>query len=391
MKKAIIIGGGFAGCCMAHHLELMGGWEVTILERSRTLGAGVRTKFFGGHPYTFGPRHFLTPFEETYKYLNNIVPMRSCAEHEFTTYVAADDQFYNYPINYDDIPRMPEYECINRELNAIEANRDGDFARPTSLQDYWVRSVGPTLFKKLIEPYNRKMWLVDSCDEIDTFNWSPKGIAIKRGARAAWDTAISAYPIAKNGYNDFFPFATKNAEVRYNVRFERYDPESRLVWVNGESIRADLVINTVGPDTFLGESGLLYYSRKLEFLVLPVENALPPNVYFCYYAGPEPYTRCVEYKKFTRHKSSSTLISLEYVHKGGGQDYPAPFKSEQREAKRYLESFGANVLSMGRAGSYLYGIDMDDCVRQSMLASEMIKSGFDGSPVPGVEYRFPEL
>lgn len=392
MKKAVIVGGGFAGCCMAHQLELLGGWEVTILERSPILGAGVRTRFYAGHPYTFGPRHFLTPYEETYIYLNSIVPLRSCSEHEFTTYVSDDDQFYNYPINYDDIERMPEREQIKSELEDIEKHKLNNFERPKSLEEYWTRSVGRTLFRKLIENYNKKMWMVSSCNEIDTFNWSPKGVALKRGPRAAWDSALTAYPIARDGYDLFFPFATKNARVIYNSSFDRYDPEKRILWLDGDvAMKPDLVINTIGPDTFLGENTLLYYSRDLELLVLPVEFALPPNVYFCYYAGAERYTRCVEYKKFTLHKSESTLISLEYVRTGKGQDYPAPFKAEQLKAQAYLNSFGGNVLSMGRAGSYLYGIDMDDCVRQSFIAADMIKSGLGNSPVPGEDYRFPEI
>ena len=51
--------------------------------------------------------------------------------------------------------------------------------------------------------------MVDSCKDIDTFSWSPKGVALKEGPRAAWDSAISAYPYAANGYNDYFDFSTK--------------------------------------------------------------------------------------------------------------------------------------------------------------------------------------
>ena len=73
MKKALIIGGGFAGCAAAHQLELLGDWDVTIVEKAPFLGAGVRTSWYGGHPYTFGPRHFLTPYNEVYEYLNKII------------------------------------------------------------------------------------------------------------------------------------------------------------------------------------------------------------------------------------------------------------------------------------------------------------------------------
>ena len=70
MKKALIIGGGFAGCSMAHLLEIKGNWEITLVEKNSFLGAGVKTSWYGGHPHTYGPRHFLTENEELYEYLN---------------------------------------------------------------------------------------------------------------------------------------------------------------------------------------------------------------------------------------------------------------------------------------------------------------------------------
>ena len=112
MKKALVIGGGFAGCAAAHQLQLMGGWDVTVVERAPFLGAGVRTSYYGGHPHTFGPRHFLTPWEHIYRFLNTYVPLRRCQDHQFLTYVETDERFYSYPIHADDIPEMPEAKQI---------------------------------------------------------------------------------------------------------------------------------------------------------------------------------------------------------------------------------------------------------------------------------------
>ena len=101
MKNALIIGGGFAGCTAAHNLALIGGFNVTLVEIAPFLGAGVRTFYWGGHPYTFGPRHFLTPWEHVYEFINKYCPIRLCPEHEFITYVERDNQFYNFPIHRD--------------------------------------------------------------------------------------------------------------------------------------------------------------------------------------------------------------------------------------------------------------------------------------------------
>ena len=38
----------------------------------------------------------------------------------------------------------------------------------------------------------------------------PKGVQY---IRELWDTAISAYPIAFNGYDDYFKIATEDAKV----------------------------------------------------------------------------------------------------------------------------------------------------------------------------------
>ena len=89
MKKVLIIGGGMAGCCAAHQFSLMQKkFEVTIIEASNILGAGVRTNWWGGHPYTYGPRHFLTPHQHVFDYFNKYVPLRLCADHQALTYVA---------------------------------------------------------------------------------------------------------------------------------------------------------------------------------------------------------------------------------------------------------------------------------------------------------------
>ena len=68
-KSALIIGGGFGGCSTAHQLEMQGGWDVTLVEKEGFLGAGNKTRWYGGHPYTFGPRHFLTPYENVFNYI----------------------------------------------------------------------------------------------------------------------------------------------------------------------------------------------------------------------------------------------------------------------------------------------------------------------------------
>lgn len=383
MKTALVIGGGIAGCAATHQLILMGGWDVTLVEANPFLGAGVRTFFFGGHPYTFGPRHFLTQNEKVYNYLNELVPLRSCADHEFITYVERDNAFYNYPIHMDDVEKMPDAELVKQQ---IKEARGAENAK--NIEEFWIGSVGKRLYEKMIDKYNKKMWMVDDNKKIDTFNWSPKGVTIKEGPRAAWDTAISAYPYAKDGYNAYFDIATEGATVLYNTKIDEYDIPNKSVVIKGEKRSFDVIVNTISPDLLFEQcyGELPFIGRDFHKIVFPTEFVFPEHVYFLYYANDEAFTRLVEFKKFTHHKSPTSLIGME-IPSLNGKHYPLPFKSELKKASLYHKEMPDGVFSMGRAGSYRYLVDIDDSIEQAMEMGKQIKQGGQEHPVPLAQWR----
>ena len=73
MKKALIIGGGFR-LCNVSSLNLIGGWDVKIVESSSFLGAGVRT-FITVDILILLVLDILSPYKDVYDYLNNIIPL----------------------------------------------------------------------------------------------------------------------------------------------------------------------------------------------------------------------------------------------------------------------------------------------------------------------------
>ena len=112
---------------------------------------------------------------------------------------------------------------------------------------------------------------------------------------------------------------------------------------------------------------LKYIGRDLIKFILPLKEVFPENVYFLYYAGQEQYTRIVEYKKLTKQNLDmpTTLLTMEFPSKNG-RYYPLPYDSEIKKAKKYLNDMPDKVFSIGRAGSYDYGIDIDDGIEQAM-------------------------
>ena len=384
--KILIIGGGMAGCSSAEMLSKISGTKITLLEKSKFLGAGVRTFFYGGHPYTYGPRHFLTQKKETYNYLKKFLNLKSCKHHQFKSYVEGDNQFYNYPINQSDIDIMPDKKKIRTEIK-----KQKNVHLSKNLEEFWIRSVGHTLFSKIIKNYNKKMWLVNDCKKIDTFKWSPKGYTIKSGNAAAFDDWISCYPTHKTGYNTYFDQITKykNIKVLFEQNIKKVSLSKKTIYSNNKKYTYDILINTISPDFLFdykyGE--LKFIGRDLHKIVFPTEHVFPKDVFFLYYPNQEKFTRLVEYKKFTNHKSKTSLVGME-IPSLNGKYYPLPISSEQQKAKKYFSKMPKDVYSIGRAGTYRYEVDMDDCIWQSIQIKKQIEKGLYDGPIIGDEYKY---
>jgi UDP-galactopyranose mutase len=385
-KKMLIIGAGPAGCAAVHKLSEDDEFEITIIDKSNQLGAGVRTNFYGGHPYTFGPRHFFTQNKEIYKYLDSIVPLRDCGEHQFISYVEEDNNFYNFPIHMDDIRSMPDTEKVQNEIKNVHGVNESK-----NFEEYWINSVGPTLYNKIVKNYTEKMWNMDA-KNIDTFKWSPKGVTIKDGPRAALDNCMSGYPLAKDGYNNFFDSINGKCKILLNTQIDNFDIKNKTVFIQNEKLKFDIIINTISPDLLFencyGE--LPFMGRDVHLIVFPQEHVFPENIYFLYYPNKEKFTRMVEYKKFTQHKDKNSLVGIEFPS-NNGKHYPLPIKKEMEKAQKYYDLMPDGVFSIGRAGSYRYLVDIDDCIEQAFELKRMIKENGENRDHPVVLKSWQEI
>lgn len=362
MSKVLVIGGGPAGCMITHFL-IGNGYDVTVVEKAGTLGGGGRTHYYGGHPYTFGPRHFLTKREDVWNYFNKFCPLKRYDGHEFLTYIERDQAFYHFPIHNDEIDQMPDAGRIRRELAVAPGGKDAK-----TLEEYWTFSVGPTLYEKFVKNYSAKMWQGISNNKITDFGWSPKGVSIKTGPiKGAWSEAFTGFPLAKDGYDDYWPLAVQGANVfTYSVTQE-FDIQRKRVKIDGSWTEWDIIVSTISPEYLyqLCFGPLRWMGRDFFPIVLPVREALPPTIFFLYYANKEPFTRIVEYKKFYEwdKDSPTTLLGLE-VPSTRNHLYPYPTTEDQAKAQKYLDLLPQDVYSIGRMGSYRYldfGMIIEQC------------------------------
>lgn len=362
MPTALVIGLGFAGATAAMLLREKG-FAVTAVDGAPFLGGGCKTHWWGGHPYTLGPRYFATADEKLFAFLDQHVPLRRIPDHEFLTFVEGDPGFYGYPMHEDDLAAMPDAEKIRAELAACDRERP-----PANMEEHWLGAVGPTLYSKFVKTYSMKMWNLRSNAELDASSaWPIGGSPLRSGPRAAWPDLISAFPLAPNGYDDFFPKALVDVDVRLATNVDAFDVEKSRVRIGDAWLGFDVIVSTISPERLLGgEFGpLRWMGREVWKLVLPVAEVFPPNVYAVYYANAEPFTRVVETKKFYRHESASTLLAIE-IPSTKNKLVPFANASDRALAKRYLDALPERVFSIGRAGRYDYGIGIAESIQDAM-------------------------
>ncbi len=364
MKTATVIGGGMAGCVWALVLADRG-WEVTVIERAPFLGGGCKTFWWGGHPYTFGPRHLFTAHEHVFDWLCERIPLRRL-HHFLLTYVERDGQFYSYPQHEDDIPKMPDRDQIYAEL----AERP-DPATARNFEEYWIYSVGAILYEKFVKNYSEKMWEIDDNSLLTDFKFDGKGVKLQSGSREVRSEFFIAYPRDETGWDRIFEVteSTPGVTVRLSTNIDEFAPLNASVRVGDEWIRSDILVSSISPDALFNfEYGeLQYMGRDFYKLVLPVEQVIPDPIYFLHYANDEAFTRVVEYKKLTGHKAPTTLLGME-IPSRRNKLYPYPVKEQQDLADRYFREMPDNLFSVGRMGNYRYndiGMIVDEALKKT--------------------------
>lgn len=381
MKKALILGAGFSGCTMAYLLNKEG-WDCTVIEKEGSIGGGCRTYFHGGHPYTLGPRPYYGYSEKVFRWVDSFVKMRRFS-HYLLSYVEQDGRFYYYPIHEDDIPKMKQRERIFKELSELDLDR-----KPKNFEEYWINKVGPTLYEMFVNQYSKKMWLIDSNQQLDTFNWSAKDKVIESGSKECYKGSILGYPIAYDGYNSYFDKTSNGATMILNEKVSVIDLKNRSITLSdGTVLKGDILISSIPLEELCGCSRgeLLYAGRDFVVFVLPCKQVLPGDIRFCHYTQSEPYTRIVEYKKLTYYESEDTLLVMEFPSKSN-KLYPYMIKEQIERAREYLADLPEGVYSIGRLGTYKYST-IEQTISQCFSAYKKIT----GKSTDGLENEFYNL
>ena len=371
--KALILGGGFAGCTTAHLLKREG-WDVTLLEKEPHLGGGCRTFFHAGHPYTNGPRLYYGYSEKVFQWVNGIVPIRrfpfelKTLAHEP---VDAERRFWTYPPHELDFAHYPRAAAVQRELAARDNSREpGDF------DAYYRQKVGPTLYDMFTDHYSKKMWMIEDNRVFDIFKWSAKDRPIESGTREAYKGSYIGYPVPADAYNGYFERMVEGVDVRLGTTAKAQD---WTLTAGGCQLAADVIVSTIPLDELCGHSlgELPYVGRDFHLVVLPCKQVFPGDVRFCHYASPrDEWTRITEFKKITYHEAEDTLLVLEKPSKAN-KLYPYLTKANMAKVEQYQAMLPANVHSIGRLGTYKYST-----IEQTIVQAFQCAAKLTGKPSP---------
>jgi UDP-galactopyranose mutase len=365
MAKALILGGGFAGCTAAHLLR-RAGWEVTLIEKEPALGGGCRTFFHCGHPFTYGPRLYYGYSQKVFEWVHAHSPLKRYPFELLTLAhepVDADRRFWTYPPHEDDLADYPRAAQIAAELAARDNSTE-----PADFDEYYRQRTGATIYEMFTDHYSRRMWMIESNKVLDTFKWSAKDKPIESGSREAYKGAYLAYPEAVDGYNAYFEKMVEGCEVILgaNAKAVNLKPgqPAPAVRVENRYLDADVIVSTLPIDELLQHKlgDLPYAGRDFQLLVLPrprgengYADIYPGNVRFCHFAGAaDEFTRVTEFRKVTGHgPADSTLLVLEKPSRSN-KLYPFLTKANIAKAAEYQAMLPSNVHSIGRLGTYKY-------------------------------------
>jgi UDP-galactopyranose mutase len=332
-KKVLVLGGGVAGVSLAYFLHKKN-YKVTIVEqKGKEVGGLSRTYYYGGHPYEFGPHVHFWPDPH---FINDII--RELTDNKLIyidrilhSYIEQDDSLYKYPIHFGDIKYMPECNKIMKEL---KINRDENLKLipdrlPTigqcTFEEYFVATIGKTLYNKFMKEYTHKMWNVPGYKLQTSMVWADilkhryedlSGYdPIKFAPHTLGSGLFQVYP--KDGWNIVWEKMAFNAK-NIKAKVVGINNSSEIILNNGDLLKLrdyKYVISTLHIDSLLypyDKTHKLPYNGRLiiPFLVSGI-NGLPFNSESIYFSGAEPQTRVTDVDTITGYKGNSKLYLIE--------------------------------------------------------------------------------
>jgi UDP-galactopyranose mutase len=297
-------------------------------------------------------------------------------EYRHRVDIVVEGKIFNWPILLSDLDAQSKSEEIKREL---EERKDVDAAaraQASNFEEWCLDLMGPTLYERYIRPYTEKQW-GRPARELSA-QWAPRRVSVRwNNDPYLFPDPYQGWPAGPNGYTDIIDglLAPDLVELRTGVDVTLDNLERHM-----NETEADLVVLTCPLDVFTGGR-----FGELEWRGIIVRNVHVPHVEYAQgamvvnYPGFEyPFIRIHETKHASGQQCEGTVLGFEFTN-APTRYYPIELPKNRELNNRYQdflrEQIGADrTYFAGRLANYLY-IDMDDCMRQALDASEEVLGG----------------
>jgi UDP-galactopyranose mutase len=371
--RVLVVGAGLTGCTLGYRLA-QEGVESVVLERDAVPGGLIRSEHMNGVLYEpHGSHIFHTEDEEVWRLANEMTPFN---DYRHRVDILADGQILNWPILPSDIDRQSNAAEIHAQLAEREGIEATARAEAANFEEWCLDLMGPILYERFVRPYTEKQWGRPACEL--SAQWAPRRVSVR------WDNdpylfpdPFQGWPAGPNGYTDLIDGLLDSQRITLrtgsDVTLENIE---RHMTDEG----ADLIVLTCPLDVFCGER-----FGNLDWRGILVRNVHLPHEEYAQgamvvnYPGEEfPFIRIHETKHASRQRCDGTVLGFEFTG-APTRYYPIELPENKQLNDRYQdflrETLGAGrTFFAGRLANYLY-IDMDDCMRQALDASEDILSG----------------
>jgi UDP-galactopyranose mutase len=408
MKKALVVGAGFAGAVVARTLADTGEWQVLVIDKRPHFGGNAydHVDMHGIRVHDYGPHLWHTSNDEVQEWASQFTEWVEY-KHEVRAQLANGDTV-PLPINPETIEKVfgtrffgwcsatdwmsTEFPHATPKKGAHAAFLETlveHHAEVTNARQHVENSVGKELCDLFFEPYTKKMWGL-SLEEL------PASVAARIPTNVESGSTLY-FPkdkhqvLPKDGYEAMFLNIFNHENIAYITGLSReelssFNHEDPTLIAEFERLfgafplseaNFDHVFTAEPIDAYYGSDlgALPWRSIRMHTASFPLPSALPSAVLNFTHDG--PFTRATEWKKLPGHGENSVWTTLtfeepcDYTENYMERYYPV--KTSQRDCpnralyNQYADRAAQNpkLTFIGRCGTYQY-LDMWMVISQTL-------------------------
>ncbi len=363
MYNFLIVGSGLFGSVFAYEANKIGK-TCLVVEKRNHIGGNIYTENVEGiNVHKYGAHIFHTNNKEIWQYMNQFAEFNGYINSPIAKY---KDEVFNLPFNMNTFNqlwgvRTPE-EAKAKIYSEIQSVNIG---KPKNLEEQAIKSVGTTVYQKLVKGYTEKQWGMKATELPD---FIIKRIPVRFTYNNNYFNDIYQ-GVPKGGYTQIIEKMLRGSDVILNCDY----------FANREKLDkiAEKTIFT-GPidryyDYCFGE--LQYRSLRFETEVLDTNN-YQGNAVVNYTEYEVPYTRIIEHKHFEFGNQAKTVISKEFSdtwNRNKEPYYPINNEKNNKLYEKYKELANKDykVVFGGRLGEYKY-YDMNIVVEEALKCARKL-------------------